>query len=78
MIEIRIPKVGMSTVEVEVTELPIAVGDSVSVGDEIMVVAADKIDLTIESEHVGVLSELLVQVGDVVDVGTIVARLDEG
>jgi pyruvate/2-oxoglutarate dehydrogenase complex dihydrolipoamide acyltransferase (E2) component len=77
MIEIRVPKVGMSTLEVEVTELPIAVGDSVSVGDEIMVVAADKIDLTIESEHAGVLTKLLVEVGDVVDVGAVVAHLEE-
>ncbi len=67
MAEVRIPKVGMSTLDVEVTEILVKVGQTV---------AADKIDLDIEALVAGTVTEILVEEGDVIDVGQIFAHID--
>lgn len=73
--EIRIPKVGMSTVEVEISEVMIDVGDRVSEGQVIMCLAADKVDIDLQSDFAGEIEEILVEEGQEVNVGDIVARI---
>jgi len=72
MAEIRIPKVGMSAVDVEVIEIFVKPGDRIAIGDAIMEVGADKVDIGIESEIAGIVDEVRVSVGDVADVGQVV------
>jgi pyruvate/2-oxoglutarate dehydrogenase complex dihydrolipoamide acyltransferase (E2) component len=76
MIDVRVPKVGMSTLEVEITEILVTVGQSVTSSDVLMNVAADKIDLEIGAGVDGTVVELLVAEGDVKEVGEIVARIE--
>lgn len=76
MLNVVVPKMGMSTVEVDITECFVQVGDVVKVGDPLIEVESEKATFTIESEAEGVVAELLVEEGDTVDVGTVVCVIN--
>jgi pyruvate/2-oxoglutarate dehydrogenase complex dihydrolipoamide acyltransferase (E2) component len=74
MIEVRIKDPG-DTVEVEVIELMVAVGDTVTEGAPLMEVATDKANTDIEAPADGVVEAINVAVGDIVGVDTVLAVL---
>lgn len=76
MFDVHIPKMGMSTVEVEVVEVQAALGDRVESDTVIVSVEGDKAQFDIEAGLAGVVSELLVKDGDLCNVGDVVARID--
>ena len=76
MSEVRVPKVGMSAVEVEILEVLVAVGDRVEAGAAVVEAASDKVDFTIEADEAGTVVELFVAVGQNVSMGDLVARLE--
>ena len=76
MKEIQIPKFGMSTVEVDVVDIFIEVGDRVDAGDALIEVESEKVTLVIESEYSGVVLEVLVAVDQTCSVGDVFCRLD--
>jgi 2-oxoglutarate dehydrogenase E2 component (dihydrolipoamide succinyltransferase) len=67
---------GVSVAEGTVVEWKKAVGDQVERDEIICAISTDKIDTDVESPGSGVLTEILVQVGETVEVGTVLARLD--
>jgi pyruvate dehydrogenase E2 component (dihydrolipoamide acetyltransferase) len=69
------PSLGADMDEGRVIEWRVAPGDSVHRGDLIAVVETEKSDIDIEIWHDGVVEEFLVEVGQLVDVGTPIARL---
>ena len=73
-IEIQVPDFGDAE-GVVVAELMVAVGDKVSVDQELVLLETDKAAMEIPSTAAGVVMELLVGVGDEVKVGTVIARL---
>jgi 2-oxoglutarate dehydrogenase E2 component (dihydrolipoamide succinyltransferase) len=73
--EIRIPKFGMSTVDVDVTQIHITVGQAIAVGDPIVDVDTDKVTSTIESEVAGVVVEISVELDATYQVGDLVCRV---
>jgi pyruvate/2-oxoglutarate dehydrogenase complex dihydrolipoamide acyltransferase (E2) component len=73
MHDVRIPKFGMSTIEVEITDVYVKAGDNVRIGQPLMTIAADKADLDVEADHAGVIHTVDVQPGDIREVGDIVA-----
>ena len=75
MEEIRIPKFGMSTVDVDVIAIHIAVGQVIAVGDPIVDVDTDKVSSTIESEVSGVVAEIAVEVDATYQVGDVICRV---
>jgi pyruvate dehydrogenase E2 component (dihydrolipoyllysine-residue acetyltransferase) len=75
MTDVRVPKVGMSTIEVEVLDILVSVGQRVSEGELLLNVGADKVDLAIESPVAGTVTEVLVNSGDTVEVGDVVVRV---
>lgn len=77
MIDVRIPKVGMSTVEVEIDQVLVSPGERVQPGSVIAAVAADKVDFEIEAEVAGIVEEVLVSEGAVAEVGMVIARIRE-
>jgi pyruvate/2-oxoglutarate dehydrogenase complex dihydrolipoamide acyltransferase (E2) component len=77
MIDIRVPKVGMSTVEVEIGEVLVSPGQRVEPASVIASVAADKVDFDVEAGVTGIVDEILVGEGSVVEVGTVIARIRE-
>jgi pyruvate/2-oxoglutarate dehydrogenase complex dihydrolipoamide acyltransferase (E2) component len=77
VIDVRIPKVGMSTVEVEIDQVLVSPGERVQPGSVIAAVAADKVDFEIEAEVAGIVEEVLVSEGAVAEVGMVIARIRE-
>jgi pyruvate/2-oxoglutarate dehydrogenase complex dihydrolipoamide acyltransferase (E2) component len=77
MKDIRVPKVGMSTVEVEIGEVLVSPGQRVEPASVIASVAADKVDFDVEAGVTGIVDEVLVGEGSVVEVGTVIARIRE-
>ena len=69
------PSLGADMDEGRVIEWRVAPGDTVHRGDLIAVVETEKSDIDIEMWHDGVIEEFLVDVGQLVDVGTPIARL---
>ncbi|MBX3592515.1 MAG: acetyl-CoA carboxylase biotin carboxyl carrier protein subunit, partial [Burkholderiaceae bacterium] len=50
-------------------------GDSVDFGDTVAILESMKMEIPVESSHSGTIAEILVKEGDVVDEGTVIARL---
>lgn len=76
MPEIRVPKFGMSAVDVEIIEVLVVVGDRVEPGTPVVEAASDKVDLTIESESAGTVAEILCVSGETKAMGEVLIRLD--
>ncbi len=76
MTEVRIPKYGMSTVEVDVSAIHVEVGQVVAVGDPLIDVETDKVESTLESECAGVVTSIAVQLGVTYEVGDIVCVIE--
>lgn len=77
MPEIRFPKFGMSTVEVEVSHVLVTVGSSVQIGDPLVEVETDKAVTTLESDVAGTVSEIRVKPGGIYAVGDIICVVTE-
>lgn len=76
MHKVMIPKMGMSTVEVDLTQWFVKVGDIVEVGDELAEVESEKANFTIESEVAGRIVEINVALNDTVDVGAVICLIE--
>lgn len=71
-LDVLVPDLG-DIDEVEVIEIGIAVGDSVSAGDLLLVLESDKASMEIPAEVGGVVMKLAVAVGDQVSAGSLIA-----
>ena len=76
MIDVHIPKAGMSTVEVEVIAVHVAPGDAVEPATVLIEVESEKATFGVEAGHAGTVREVLVAEGDEAKVGDVVARID--
>jgi pyruvate/2-oxoglutarate dehydrogenase complex dihydrolipoamide acyltransferase (E2) component len=76
VIEVRIPKGGMSTVEVDVVAVHVAVGDAVEPSTVVIEVESEKATFDVEAGHAGIVREVLVHEGDEARVGDVVARIE--
>lgn len=74
--DIIMPQLGESIAEGTIVKWLIKPGGQVEKDQSLLEVETDKVSLEIPSPASGILSEVLVQEGDTVPVGTIVARLD--
>ena len=75
--EIRVPKLGLDTVEGEITQWLVKVGERVERGTPLLEVESEKAVITIESEESGVVSRISARPGDSVPVGSTVGVIDE-
>jgi pyruvate/2-oxoglutarate dehydrogenase complex dihydrolipoamide acyltransferase (E2) component len=76
VIDVRIPKMGMSTVEVEIVAVLVSVGDTVEPSTILVEVESEKANFEIEAGHSGIVREVLVVEGDEATVGDVIVRLD--
>jgi len=74
--DVVIPKMGMSSVEVDIIEWHVAVGDAVERGTPLVDVESEKAILTIEAEEPGVVAEILLGEGSEAAVGDVICRLE--
>jgi len=75
--EIVMPQLGETVTEGTITKWLVKAGDQVSIDQPLFEVSTDKVDSEVPSTASGVVSEILVEEGMTVDVGTAVLRLGE-
>ena len=75
-VEVQMPQMGESVTEGTVLEWHVSEGQEVSEGDTVVEVSTDKIDAEVPAPSSGVITKLLVDVDDVVEVGQALAELD--
>lgn len=77
MIEIKVPELAESITEGTIVEWLKKEGEYVHKGESIAELETDKVNVEINSEYSGVIKEFLFQPGDNVEVGQVIAKLDE-
>ena len=77
MADVVMPRLSDSMEEGTVLQWLKAVGDEISVGDELVEIETDKANMAYESDVAGTLSEILVPEGETVAIGTPIARVGE-
>lgn len=77
MIEVRVPELAESISEGTISEWLKNVGEQVNKGEDIVELETDKVNLQVSAEDSGVLKELKKEPGDTVEVGEVIAILDE-
>src|SRR5688572_25062048 len=75
LVEVKVPDIG-DFKEVEVIELMVKPGDTISVDQSLITVESDKASMEIPSSHAGVVKELKVKVGDKVAEGSLLLVLE--
>ena len=74
--ELIMPKMGESIMEATILKWVKKVGDPVEVDETILEIATDKVDSEIPSPVKGVITQLMYQENDVVEIGKVIAMLD--
>ena len=74
-VELIMPKMGESITEATVLSWLKKPGDKIEQEESVLEVATDKVDTEIPSTHAGILKEILVQKGEIVQVGSPIAIL---
>jgi 2-oxoglutarate decarboxylase len=77
-IDVVTPAAGESVTEGTILEWHAQVGDQIKVDDTIVEISTDKVDVELPSPATGTVSEILVQEGDTVTVGQVIARIVVG
>src|SRR5579871_3669878 len=75
MTDVVMPQMGESIVEGTLTKWLKKAGETVAMDEPLFEISTDKVDTEIPSPAAGVLSEVLVQEGQTVQVNAIVARI---
>ena len=73
MADVTLPQLGETVTEGTITQWFKAVGDTVAEDEPLFEVSTDKVDTEVPSPVSGVLTEIRVEEGDTVDVGTVIA-----
>lgn len=76
MIDVQIPKMGMSTVEVDIVAVHVAPGDRVDKDSIVVEVQSEKANYEVEAGTAGIVKEVLVREGEEAKVGDVIVRLE--
>ena len=75
MVDVTMPQLGETVTEGTVTRWFKQLGDEVALDEALFEVSTDKVDTEVPSPVAGVLSEILANEGDLVEVGQVLARV---
>jgi len=75
-VEVTMPKMGESITEGTVIVWHKDIGDEVDLDETLLEIGTDKVDTEVPSPAEGTLTEILVEEGDTVEVGTVIATLE--
>jgi 2-oxoglutarate dehydrogenase E2 component (dihydrolipoamide succinyltransferase) len=78
MAEVTLPQLGETVTEGTITQWFKQVGDEVAADEPLFEVSTDKVDTEVPSPVTGTLTEIRVQEGETVDVGTVIAVVGDG
>ncbi|MCL4148166.1 UNVERIFIED_CONTAM: hypothetical protein GTU68_061660 [Idotea baltica] len=76
--EIRVPTLGESVTEATIGQWYKKVGDAVNADEPLVELETDKVTVEVPAPSAGVLSEIIAQEGETVEVGALLAALDAG
>jgi 2-oxoglutarate dehydrogenase E2 component (dihydrolipoamide succinyltransferase) len=74
-VDVVMPQMGVSVSEGTVTKWNKQVGDQIEADETLLEISTDKVDTEVPSPASGVVSEILVEEGATVEVGTVLARI---
>jgi pyruvate dehydrogenase E2 component (dihydrolipoamide acetyltransferase) len=74
-VDVVMPQMGVSVSEGTITKWSKNVGDTIEADETLLEISTDKVDTEVPSPASGVVSEILVQEGETVEVGTVLARI---
>ncbi len=74
-VDVVMPQMGVSVSEGTITRWNKQVGDQIEADETLLEISTDKVDTEVPSPASGVVSEILVQEGETVNVGTVLARI---
>jgi len=77
-IEITVPSLGESVTEATIARWLKQIGEAVTADEPLVELETDKVTVEVPAPQAGVLSEVLVQEGDNVEVGALLGRIGEG
>src|SRR5690625_4219609 len=77
MKEIIVTELAESITEGTISEWLVKVGDTVAKGDPVVELETDKVNLEVNSDHAGVIVEIVSEEGEDVAVGDVIAKVDE-
>jgi len=75
IIDIFIPDLGGDT-DVDLIDVMVAIGDTIEEEDGLITLETEKASMDVPSTHSGIIKEILVNVGDKVNSGDLIARLE--
>src|SRR5262245_24610196 len=78
MFTYKLPDIGEGLSEAELLQWQVAVGDSVTEGQEVACVSTDKVNVDLVAPCTGTVAELCWKPGDIVQVGQVFMRIDDG
>ncbi len=76
--DIKVPNMGESITEATIARWLKKQGDDVVIDEPVVELETDKVTLEVGSPITGVLSEILVQQGETVEIGTVIGHVSEG
>ncbi|HLR09605.1 MAG TPA: 2-oxoglutarate dehydrogenase complex dihydrolipoyllysine-residue succinyltransferase [Bacillota bacterium] len=77
MQEIRIPELAESITEGTISHWLVKKGDKVEKGDPVVELETDKVNVEVNSDYTGVIVEILAEEDEDVEVGDVIAKVDE-
>ena len=78
MIDVHVPKMGMSTVEVDIMSIHVTVGQEVAPDQPLVEIESEKATFEVTAGCAGIVREILVREGDVCEVGQVLIRVEPG
>jgi pyruvate/2-oxoglutarate dehydrogenase complex dihydrolipoamide acyltransferase (E2) component len=78
LVDVTMPQMGVSVAEGTVVAWRVEPGDRIEAEATICEISTDKIDTEVPSPASGIVTEILVPIGETVDVGTVMARIATG
>jgi pyruvate dehydrogenase E2 component (dihydrolipoamide acetyltransferase) len=76
-VDVVMPQMGVSVSEGTVTKWNKQVGDRIEADETLLEISTDKVDTEVPSPASGVVTEILIEEGATVEVGTVLARIGE-
>ncbi|MEH7084107.1 2-oxoglutarate dehydrogenase complex dihydrolipoyllysine-residue succinyltransferase [Neobacillus drentensis] len=77
MIEIKVPELAESITEGTIAQWLINIGDKVTKGDSVVELETDKVNIELNAEYSGIVTKFLKEPGDIVEVGDVIAIIEE-
>jgi 2-oxoglutarate dehydrogenase E2 component (dihydrolipoamide succinyltransferase) len=76
VVDVVMPKMGESITEGTILEWRKGVGDTIATDEILLEIGTDKVDAEIPTPNSGIITEILAEPNDVVEVGKVIARID--